>query len=75
MVADEVSPRTAGRRGLHAIGRAPLLVLTYLVSRASTKPVADLNGDLERSGFAIATEARSRGDAFTLVVARKEGSA
>lgn len=75
VIADEVVPRSAGRRALHALGRAPLVAVTYLVSHAMTRPVEELAGEIRSAGFSVETEERSHGDAFALVVARKEGEA
>ena len=70
VIADEVVPRTRVGRALHAAVRAPLLAATYLVSRASTRPISDLAGRVAASGFTIEKEVRSHGDAFALVVGR-----
>jgi len=78
VIADEVFPRTKGRRILHALARAPLLALTYLVSHTSTKPLADLSGEVAAAGFMIEKEVRSQGDALALLVASRsddEGTA
>ena len=78
VIADEVFPRTKGRRILHALARAPLLVLTYLVSHTSTRPLADLSGEIVAAGFIIEKEVRSQGDALAFLVARRsddEGTA
>ena len=71
VIADEAAPRTPGRKLIHTLVRIPLLAATYLVSRASTRPLTDINGDLSESGFILEKEIRSHGDAFTLAVARK----
>jgi demethylmenaquinone methyltransferase/2-methoxy-6-polyprenyl-1,4-benzoquinol methylase len=67
VIADEVVPRTAVGKILHSVVRIPMLVATYLVSRASTRPIADLSGELAEAGFRIEKETRSQGDAFALV--------
>jgi demethylmenaquinone methyltransferase/2-methoxy-6-polyprenyl-1,4-benzoquinol methylase len=71
IIADEVVPRTAGRRLLHAAVRAPLLAATYLASRSSTRPLADLRQELADAGFVLDREERSHGDAFALFVAHR----
>lgn len=71
VIADEVVPRTAGRKLVHILAWIPLLAVTYLVSRTYTRPLVDINGDLSASGFIPEKELRSHGDAFALVVARK----
>ena len=72
VIADEVVPRTPGRRILHALVRVPAAAAAYLVSRATTRPIPDLAGDLAEAGFAVDRETRSALDAFALVVGRKE---
>jgi len=71
VIADEVLPRSRAGRLLHAAARLPVLAATYLVSRASTRPIPDLSGEVLRAGFAIEKEQRSHGDAFAVLVARR----
>ena len=71
VVADEVRPRSRGRRVLHALSRGPLAVATYLVTGSSTQPVEDLTDAVGEAGFAVQSEERSHGDAFAIVVARR----
>lgn len=73
VIADEVRPRGRARRMLHAITRAPMAALTYLVSRASTRPLRDLAGEVTAAGFDIDREVRSQGDAFVILVAHRPG--
>ena len=68
VIGDEVIPRKALPRILQALFRLPLLLLTYLVSRNTTRPIADLPGELKSAGFAINKEIRTQGDAFALVI-------
>jgi len=68
VIGDEVIPRKALPRILQALFRLPLLLLTYLVSRNTTRPIADLTGELKSAGFAINKEIRTQGDAFALVI-------
>lgn len=67
VVADEVVPRRGAGKILHAAVRAPLVAMTYLVSGTSTRPIADLTGELAEAGFRVDKEVRSHGDAFALV--------
>jgi cyclopropane fatty-acyl-phospholipid synthase-like methyltransferase len=67
VVADEVVPREGAGRILHSVVRAPLVAMTYLVSGTSTRPIADLPGELAEAGFRVDKEVRSHGDAFALV--------
>jgi demethylmenaquinone methyltransferase/2-methoxy-6-polyprenyl-1,4-benzoquinol methylase len=69
VIADEVVPRTRGRRLAHGIARAPLLAATYLVAGATTRPLPDLAGEVTTAGFLLQQEERSHGDAFALIVA------
>ncbi len=71
MIADEVLPRTRGRRFFHTLVRASMLALTYLVTQASTKPIEDLPGEMIQSGFTVEREERSQGDSFALVIGRR----
>ena len=73
VVADEVRPRTAAGRAAHSLARMPVLAATYLATGATTRPVADLSGEMAAAGFQIQTVERSHGDAFAMVVARTEG--
>lgn len=70
-IADEVVPSTGARRFLQAVTRAPLLAVTYLISRASTRPLENLPAEAEAQGFTIEKEVRSHGDAFAIFVVRR----
>ncbi len=74
ILADEVLPRTRLQRARHALGRAPALALTYLVTGSASRPVHDLAAAVHEAGLTVLEEERSHGDAFSLVVARKEAS-
>ena len=71
VIADEVIPRTAMRRALHAMVRTPALVATFLVSRDTTRPLSNLVGELETAGFIIDRDERSQGDALAIVTAHR----
>ena len=71
VIADEVVPRSMGRRTAHALFRLPLLIVAFLISGASTAPLKNLVGDVSGAGFAILEESRSHGDAFAIVVSQK----
>jgi ubiquinone/menaquinone biosynthesis C-methylase UbiE len=72
VIADEVVPHRAIPKFLQVIIRTPMLIASYLISRATTRPVANLSGDLTAAGFKIVKEIRSQGDSFALVVGRLE---
>jgi cyclopropane fatty-acyl-phospholipid synthase-like methyltransferase len=69
VIADEVVPRSRPRRVLQAVARVPLAALTYLVAKGTSRPIADIAGELSEAGFTVEKETRSHGDAFALVVA------
>ncbi|MEW5735962.1 MAG: corrinoid protein-associated methyltransferase CpaM [Thermodesulfobacteriota bacterium] len=71
VLADEVVPRTPGKKALHQLARAPLVAATFLATGSTTRPLADLAGDLRQAGFVIENEERSHGDAFAVVSAKK----
>jgi cyclopropane fatty-acyl-phospholipid synthase-like methyltransferase len=77
VIADEVLPRTLGRRLLQSLVRLPLLAATYLIARTYTQPLADIATELESAGFSVIEEHRSHGDTSEILVAKrpvKEGS-
>jgi hypothetical protein len=73
VIADEVSPRSSGRRLAHAVARAPMLAAPYLVAGSVTRPIRDLRGEVTAAGFTVRKEDRSQGDAFALLVAQRPG--
>ncbi len=74
VLAAEVVPRTVGRRLLYGGAWALALAATYLASGASTRPVADLAGEVSAAGFLVDREQRSHGDALALLVGRLPGA-
>lgn len=72
LIADEVVPQNKLKKVLHAIIRIPMLLATYLVSRTTSHPIADLAGEISSAGFTIQKEIRSQGDSFAMVVGRLE---
>lgn len=66
-IADEVVPRGALRRALHALRRWPLAALTYLLTQTTTRPVRDLPARVREAGFVDVAEERLWGDAFAIV--------
>jgi len=71
VLADEVWPRSQGRRLAHRLTRAPVAMATFLISTATTRPLHDLAGDLTRAGFVVDDEQRSHGDSFALIQAHR----
>jgi len=73
VIADEVQPRTSGKKVLYFMIRGPVLAVSYLVSKAITRPIEDLTGEMKAAGFSVIKEVRSHDDAFALVVGALEG--
>ena len=71
VIADEVVPRTFWQKAMQQIIRLPLLLVTYLVSRTYTRPLADIAAEIVDAGFVILSEQRMQGDAFAIVTAQK----
>jgi demethylmenaquinone methyltransferase/2-methoxy-6-polyprenyl-1,4-benzoquinol methylase len=71
VVADEVVPAVRWRRLVQALFRAPLVVATYLLAGAASRPLADLRGEVATAGFKTEGEERWHGDTFALLVARR----
>jgi ubiquinone/menaquinone biosynthesis C-methylase UbiE len=73
LVADEARPPDLVRRLLHALIRAPLVLLTYLLTQQTTHAVRNLPAKVTRAGFTIeATHSSSLGS-FVELVSRKAG--
>jgi demethylmenaquinone methyltransferase/2-methoxy-6-polyprenyl-1,4-benzoquinol methylase len=71
VIADEVLACSVGRRVLQMLLRLPLLAVTYLITRTSTRPVADLTGGISAAGFTVTEERRTQSDTFAVVIARR----
>ncbi|UCF32764.1 MAG: class I SAM-dependent methyltransferase [Phycisphaerales bacterium] len=71
VIADEVVPRSLGRRVLQALFRLPMVAATYLITRSSTHPLRNLAGEVSEAGFVVQKEQRSHGDTFAIVIARR----
>ena len=71
IIADEVRPSSFLRRALHSIVRAPLVVITYALTQASTSPVRNLRAKVIEAGFRVMLEEESRLGDFTLLEAGK----
>ena len=53
LIADEMKPRGRAKRLIHALIRAPLAALTYVITQQTTHPASNLLEKLEAAGFAI----------------------
>jgi len=71
IIADEMSARSPAKRVLQLVIRIPLVVIAYILTQTSTKPLKDVENVLAETGFEIIYRKRSRLDFFGLYVARK----
>ena len=71
VVADEVRPRRAWQRCLHALLRTPLALITWLVTGRLSRPVPDLGAEVSAAGLRLREERRSRLGTYALVVAER----
>jgi len=75
LLADETLPDGGARRLCYRVGRAPLVVLTWVLTQTTTRPVEGLAERVRAAGFAEVTEDRLWSDTFLLVHGRKEADA
>jgi ubiquinone/menaquinone biosynthesis C-methylase UbiE len=73
LTADEVRPPNLLRRLLHALIRAPLVLLTYLLTQQTTHAVKNLPAKVRQAGFAIEATQSSPLGSFVELVGRKAG--
>lgn len=72
LLADEVEPKSWWLRIPTRILRLPLVVITYILTQASTKAVADLDEKAADAGFTIQSVDRSMLGGLMLVVGAKD---
>ncbi|UCD56805.1 MAG: methyltransferase domain-containing protein [Candidatus Hydrogenedentota bacterium] len=73
VVADEVVPRALGPRVWYQLRRLMLLAITYLVTKAITRPVNEMEGKFRACGFDVERiEAYERGSLKLVVGTRIE---
>jgi len=70
-VVDEVTPDGPGRRFLHGALRIPLLLVTFLLTQTTTRPVDGLPVLVAEAGFRVEKEERSALDSVLYLVAVK----
>lgn len=73
LVADEVRPPDLVRRLVHALIRAPLVAVTYLMTQQTTHAVKNLPAKVRQAGFAIEATHSSPLGSFVELVGRKAG--
>lgn len=71
VVADEVAPQSLGRRLSYHAWRAPLAVVTYLVTQTSTHRTTDLAAKLTGRGLRIDHVAELSGGTVQVIEGRK----
>jgi len=71
LVAEEVTAPSAGLRVLHALFRAPVAGLTWLLTHRVSRPVRALPAKVAQAGLQSCSTRRSRAGGFLELVARK----
>ena len=71
LVADETAPGSRLGRWFYAIARAPLVVLTYLLTQQTTHPLGGLVEEIRTAGFRICSVRRSALGSFLEIVAER----
>ncbi|HZX09774.1 MAG TPA: corrinoid protein-associated methyltransferase CpaM [Acidobacteriota bacterium] len=72
LIADEVMPSGIFRRIIHWVIKAPLLIITYVLTQTSTRAVKDLPQKIADSGFQIEKIKFNKLQDFMELKARKE---
>lgn len=72
VIADEALPTSAPRRLWYRMRRAPLALVTYLLTQTSTRPVERLAESIRLAGLRRVEETRLWGDTFVIVCAVRE---
>lgn len=71
VLADEVAPRSAPRRLLSHAARAPMALVTYLLTQTTTHAALELDRKLADRGMESVDSARGQGRSFQIVTGRK----
>jgi demethylmenaquinone methyltransferase/2-methoxy-6-polyprenyl-1,4-benzoquinol methylase len=72
VIADEALPSSRLARLWYRVRRLPLVMVTYVLTQTSTRPVEHLADRIRRAGFGRVEEARLWGDTFVVVRAVHE---
>ncbi|MGD1028334.1 corrinoid protein-associated methyltransferase CpaM [Candidatus Binatus soli] len=75
LIADEVKPPDVLRRMLHALSRAPLVALAYVITQQTTHAVENLPEKVTHAGFSIESLRLNTLRSFVELVARAPGQA
>ncbi len=71
LIADEVRPKSISKLMFNWLIRLPLVVFTYLITQAATKPVMDLPEKIQGAGLVIESVRLSSMEDFIELVAMK----
>ncbi|RDI35433.1 corrinoid protein-associated methyltransferase CpaM [Lentzea flaviverrucosa] len=71
VLADEVAPRSPGRRLLYRVVRMPMAVLTYLTTQTTTRHTGDLADALRERGLEAVEATTVHGQSFQIASGRK----
>lgn len=75
LIADEVKPPDLVRRTIHALSRAPLVALAYVITQQTTHAVENLPEKVTRAGFSIESIRSNPLHSFVELAARAPGQA
>ena len=71
VMCDEVRPTKLWQKIVHFVVRVPLVLITWVVTGTTTRALADATGELERAGFVIRSERRSRLGTLAVIVGER----
>jgi ubiquinone/menaquinone biosynthesis C-methylase UbiE len=72
LVADEVIPPHIAKRILNWLIRFPLVVITYLLTQTTTRPIRDLPEKIAEAGLAVESVKLRKWESFLELVARNQ---
>lgn len=72
IIADEVTPRSLGKKLVYYLIRVPLATMTYLFTQTTTRPLKDIEQKICEAHFRIEYTSRYFLDSLELIVACKE---
>lgn len=73
VIADEIQPPPGLGRLWHRLKRLPLVVLTYILTQTTTRPVEDLAGQVRAAGFTRLEVTSLWSGSFQIISAQKGG--
>jgi hypothetical protein len=74
VIGDETLPRGGWRRLAYRLRRLPLVVVAYVLTQTTTRPVRKLSARVSAAGFQDVFETRLWSDAFVIVEAVRGAS-